>query len=80
MVKVCVIGVGAIGGYIGCSLIMKKIPVQLFVKKNHKLNNERCLQLHAPWQIGKVFFDDIVNDVSNIDADIVVICTKSTSK
>ena len=78
-VKVCVIGIGALGGYIVCSLQMKGFPVQLFVKEANTLNYDKRLYLHTPWCTAEVLFDDVINKIAEINAKLIMICTKSTA-
>ncbi|MCL1124990.1 ketopantoate reductase family protein [Shewanella surugensis] len=77
--KISIIGIGAIGGYIAAKLLnCKQYQIQLLVKPDSPLlaHEQFCVsgltQFTAP-------IDEIISDFSQLDGDIIFITTKSTS-
>ncbi|WP_192483809.1 MULTISPECIES: ketopantoate reductase family protein [Cysteiniphilum] len=75
--KVSIIGVGAIGGFIAVRLQNAGVAVQLVVKQKPK--NQQAVDLKVTGGMAlAASFKDLVDCVEGIDGDLIFICTKST--
>ncbi|WP_116963387.1 GNAT family N-acetyltransferase [Fastidiosibacter lacustris] len=76
--KVSIIGVGAVGGFIAVKLKCAGIPVQLVFKEMSQ--NHISINLKIVGNIeAYANFDDIVTNVAEINGEVIFICTKSTA-
>ncbi|WP_440617174.1 ketopantoate reductase family protein [Cysteiniphilum sp. 6C5] len=76
--KVSIIGVGAIGGFIAVRLQNSSVAVQLVLKQ--KPENQQAIDLTITGGMKlAASFSDIVDCVEDIDGDVIFICTKSTA-
>lgn len=77
--KISIIGIGAIGGYIAAKLLnSKQYSVQLFVKPDSPLLSHSQLTVSGLTQF-TAQIDNITSDISQLDGDVIFITTKSTA-
>ncbi|WP_298773014.1 ketopantoate reductase family protein [uncultured Shewanella sp.] len=77
--KISIIGIGAIGGYIATHLLKtKQYSVQLLVKPNSLLRSQANLSITGLTKFNSII-DEVIYDPNQLSGDIIFVTTKSTA-